>query len=131
MFRRINTVRGRNYKLLSVFVIAGSFLAAVSCVYERPPEGVLTRDQMVAMLEEIYIAEEKTNRLALKRDSAEQVFSYFKTRIFEDAGTTDSVFRRSFNYYMDRPRQMELIYTALVDSLQLREQRTPYRPDQQ
>ena len=36
---------------------------------------------------------------------------------------SDSVFKKSFDYYMDRPKEMELIYTALVDSLSLMEQR--------
>jgi len=35
------------------------------------------------------------------------------------------VFRKSMDYYMDHPMEMELIYTSLVDSLNLREQRVP------
>jgi hypothetical protein len=37
--------------------------------------------------------------------------------------TKDSVFRKSLDYYMARPRTLEHIYTALIDSLNLREQR--------
>ena len=52
------------------------------------------------------------------------------TKVFENAATTDSTFKRSFDYYMERPRQMEVIYSALVDTLQLREQRAPVNTEQ-
>ena len=78
---------------------------------------------MVKALTEIYLAEQKINRLGLPRDSAEGEFERFKKRVFEKIEVQDSVFKRSFNYYMDRPRDMEFIFTALVDSLSLMEQR--------
>jgi hypothetical protein len=52
-------------------------------------------------------------------------------KVFQNAAVSDTVFRKSFDYYMERPREMELIYTALVDTLQLREQRAPFRVDHQ
>lgn len=82
-------------------------------------------------MEELYIAEEKVNHLALSRDSARQVFDVMGTKVFESAAISDSVFRESFDYYMERPREMELIYTALVDTLQLREQRAPFSLEHQ
>ena len=51
-------------------------------------------------------------------------------KVFENAATSDSAFKRSFDYYMERPRQMEVIYSALVDTLQLREQRAPVNTEQ-
>jgi hypothetical protein len=89
------------------------------------PHGILTKDQMVKVLSEIYIAEEKVNKLSLQADSSQAVFEIFKGKVFDKTGTPDSVFNRSFEYYMDNPKELELIYTALVDSLQLREQRAP------
>ena len=103
-------------------------VSMLSCA-EKKPEGILTKRQMVQVMEEIYIAEEKVNQLALQRDSARSVFNIFQSKIFQDAAVSDSVFRKSFDYYMGRPKEMELIYTALVDTLQLREQRAPLRPE--
>lgn len=82
-------------------------------------------------MEELYIAEEKVNQLVLSRDSAKSVFNVMSQKVFESAAVNDSIFKRSFDYYMERPKEMELIYTALVDTLQLREQRAPFRPDEQ
>ena len=102
-----------------------ALLAGVSSCGDKTPEGVLSRNEMVDIMEDLYIAEEKVNYLALSRDSAVEVATVMEKKVFENAAINDSLFRRSFDYYMEHPREMELIYTALVDSLQLREQRAP------
>jgi hypothetical protein len=91
---------------------------------DEKPDNILSQQEMVKVLAEIYIAEEKVNSLALSRDSAAQVFDLVQERIFDTTGVPDSAFKRSIDYYTDRPLQMEKIYSALVDSLQLREQRS-------
>jgi hypothetical protein len=93
------------------------------CNKKSAPEGILSQDEMVAVMSELYIAEQKISTLGVKRDSLSQIFGVMKEKVFAKAGVTDSVFRKSLNYYMDHPREMEVIYTSLVDSLNLREQR--------
>ena len=115
--------------IISILLLAAS-TALTSCG-EKKPEGILTRVEMVSLMEDIYIAEEKVNNLALKRDSAKMVFEAMSRKVFEDAAASDSLFKRSIDYYMERPKEMELIYTALVDSLQLREQRAPFGAEHQ
>jgi hypothetical protein len=78
---------------------------------------------MVEVMTELYISEQKFSTLGITRDSMRQVFGMMEGRIFENLNTTDSVFRQSLAYYMNRPATLEMIYTALVDSLNLREQR--------
>ena len=112
------------------FFCAGVLSLAVSCGGEEKPEGILSKAEMVQILEEMYLAEEKINQLALPRDSAKEVFEAMEKKVFEDAIANDSVFQRSFDYYMEHPKDMEMIYTALVDTLQLREQRAPYHLEQ-
>ena len=115
----------RNYLILAIFAVA------TGCAQKSREKDILTRPEMVKVMEEILIAEEKINHLAISRDSSRKVFGVIQEKVFENAATTDTVFRKSFDYYMERPKEMELIYTALVDTLQLREQRFPFRPDQQ
>lgn len=122
-------MKGFKDNLRRIFLLLGVVVWAVSCG-ERTPEGIMSRKEMVKVMEDIYIAEEKINQLALSRDSAKMVFEVMQKKVFENAAITDSAFRRSFDYYMERPREMELIYTALVDTLQLKEQRAPFRPEQ-
>jgi hypothetical protein len=107
-------------------VICGVVLFFSSCkTEERPPEGILTKPDMVRVLSEVYIMEEKINRLALTRDSSEKVFDRVRDKIALTTGVPDSVLKKSFDYYLDRPKELEQIYAALVDTLQLREQRMP------
>ena len=90
---------------------------------EKSDKTILTQQQMVEVLRHIYLAEAKVNQRGLARDSSEREFERFKKVVFEKVNISDSVLKRSFNYYMDHPKQMEMIYTALVDSLSLMEQR--------
>ena len=90
---------------------------------ERPPENILTTDQMVAVMAELYIAEQKISTLGISRDSLRHVFGEMESKIFDKMDTKDPVFKKSLDYYMDRPKTLEFIYTALIDTLNLREQR--------
>jgi uncharacterized protein DUF4296 len=104
--------------------IAAFALLFFSCKTKRSlPEGILPQDRMVTVLSELYLSEQKISTLGIRRDSLKQVFGLMKDSIFERTGVSDSVFKKSMNYYMDRPQALENIYTVLIDSLNLREQR--------
>ena len=124
--RLFRNVKGRYASGRTILVSAAVLVILSSCGNkESRPAGILSRDQMVSVMMQIYITEEKVNRLVLPRDSARQVFVTMRERIFDQSGVSDSVFQKSFDYYLARPKQMEVIYTAVVDSLQLKEQRVP------
>lgn len=122
--RSDKTVKGINRFLPRILFFATAFAALLSCG-EKRPDDVLGKAEMVKIMENIYISEEKVNQLGLARDSSKEVFSAIGKKVFEEAGVRDSVFKKSLDYYMEHPKEMELIYTALVDTLQLREQRAP------
>lgn len=110
-----------------IFALAIGFFALSSCEKTAPakPDYILSQEQMVKTLAEVYIAEQKVSRLQLNADSAAVVFGSLEKKVFSNLNVHDSVFRASLDYYMDHPKEMERIYGALVDSLQLREQRAP------
>ncbi len=109
-------------------IILASVALLFSCADKRP-DGILSAAEMVQVMKGIYVGEEKVNELALPHDSAKQVAVMMNERTFAAAATTDSVFRASIDYYMARPRELERIYTALVDTLHLWEQRAPESHD--
>lgn len=110
--------------LIAVVIMTG-------CVADKKPDTILTEQEMVRTLTEIYMSEEKIARLNLRRDSAEKIFELAKPIVFKKMGVSDSVFQKSFNYYVDRPQQLELIYTAVVDSLNLWEQKIGVKSEAQ
>ncbi|HYC86916.1 MAG TPA: hypothetical protein VEB86_16905 [Chryseosolibacter sp.] len=69
----------------SILALIAAFVAGVvlACTPqdEQPAEGVLSHAEMVEVLQDIYIAEEKVNRLTLPRDSAERVFQLMEVKI--------------------------------------------------
>ncbi|HEY0744974.1 MAG TPA: DUF4296 domain-containing protein [Chryseosolibacter sp.] len=112
------------------FALTIGFFAFISCekTAQRKPDYILSEEEMVKALAEVYIAEQKVSRLQLNADSAAVVFGSMEKKVFSNLNVPDSVFRASLDYYMDHPKQMEKIYGVLVDSLQLREQRAPRQP---
>ena len=99
-------------------------MGLTSCHQEEKKAGILSHEEMVKVMTDIYVAEHKVTRLALRPDSSRIVFEKMRSKVFDQAGVPDSVFRKSFDYYVDKPLELEEIYTALVDSLNLKEQRT-------
>lgn len=121
--RSLYTINGSTVKM-KVFIAMLSIIFLLSCKDSGTPAGVLSKAEMVQVLTDVYITEEKVKILNLPLDSSRAVFNVMKERIYSEAGTTDSIYQLSYEYYLDHPKEMELIYTALVDSLQLKEQRT-------
>jgi hypothetical protein len=103
-------------------------LLMASCTIERKPDAILSEAEMARVLTEIYMNEERVVRLNLRRDSAEKIFEMVEPILFQQVGVSDSIFRQSFEYYVERPKQLELIYTAVVDSLNLWEQKLNVTP---
>lgn len=95
-----------------------------SCKQEREPDTVLSEKEMVSVLTEIYLVEEKASRMGLSRDSVVKIFPKFREKVFAKMSVSDSSFMKSMDYYMAHPEKLERIYTALVDSLSFRTQAT-------
>lgn len=103
----------------------------MQCKNDEKPEQLLSEAEMTRVLIEVYIDEEKITRLNLQRDSAEKIFELAKPYIFKRIGVPDSVFLTSYNYYAAHPTQLEKIYSVVVDSLNLREQKLMVTPPAQ
>lgn len=87
------------------------------------PKDVLTKEEMVPLLLDIYIGESKVNNLRLSRDSSMALFAVYEEELFKKYEVTDSTYRRSMTYYYNHPDKLEAIYGIVLDSLNLREQR--------
>lgn len=98
-------------------------LACAACETKAPPEGVLSQAEMVQALKTLYIAEEHVSRFGLKPDSARKYFARLESRLFDRMGIEPDTFERSFDYYVQNPDEWEQVYSALVDTLNLEEQR--------
>jgi hypothetical protein len=109
--------------IFKIFLFLAPLVLLIGCKQEEKPARLLTEEEMTRILMDIYIGEEKINRLNLRRDSAEKIFEQAAPLVFRISGVSDSLFRESYNYYVAHPRELEKIYSILVDSLNLREQK--------
>lgn len=107
---------------MSAIVLLFVGLIGFSCKEKLPP-GILTKPEMVMALKSLYLNEERINRAGLKWDSAQVVLERIQTKSFEKLGIEDSTFKKSLNYYVEHPADLDEIYGAVIDSLNLMEQK--------
>jgi 3-hydroxyacyl-CoA dehydrogenase len=99
------------------------FLLLTGCIRdEQAPPHVLPKEQIVSILIDIHIAEAKANRMSLRSyDSTQAYYKKLERDIFKKHQVDTAVYRKSFTYYMDHMKLMDEIYTAVVDSLNVKE----------
>ncbi len=103
-------------------------LLALGCGGKPTPEGVLSKAEMSSLLVELYMAESRITLSRISRDSAYQVLKPYEDSLLSRRGITDSTLRKSYAYYLERPKVMEQILDAVIDTLSLREQRAVNQP---
>lgn len=114
----LNTMK----KLVGLWIVMIGF-AFGACHKEERPANVLPPDEMAKVLVDIYLAEARLNDSPVDRDSAIRYFIPHQSKILERHNISDSLVIKSFQYYIDHPRQFEKIYESVIDTLNLREQK--------
>ena len=105
--------------LLFLFLVLG--LACCRPKKERPPAGLLNKEQMTKTLIRIHLLEADLENRHLPQDSATILFNREKKKLLEQAGVTEDRFKMSYDFYLRNPQYLDVIYAAVVDSLSLRE----------
>lgn len=95
----------------------------VQCKQEQKPAGLLNEEEMVNLLVELYLSEAKLTLSGIRRDSANKLFLPYEESIVASRGITDSTLNENYNYYLQHPDALEKILDAVIDTLNLREQR--------
>lgn len=102
--------------VMIIFLVMG-------CKKQQRPDDVLSREEYASFLVEVFLAEGKLNSLGIPVDSAMKLYLPFEVALQQQRGLTDSVLVRTKEYYLAHPNEMEQVYAAVVDTLNLREQR--------
>jgi hypothetical protein len=90
---------------------------------EKRPDGILTKDQMVSALTDFYLKEAKLNTLGFPPDSTTTLMEYYKDEYSRGKRFADTTLDASYQYYLNKPLELSIIYDRVIDSLALREQR--------
>lgn len=107
-------------RLVLLFIIASGLFLACS---KQDSESVLNKDDMAAMLVEFYLREARMKTGTINEDSAAVIFAHLRQVFSKKTGFGDSMIDRSYNYYLARPAELQQVYTRVIDTLVLREQR--------
>jgi hypothetical protein len=104
-----------------------SFLLVVclffSCEKESRPSGVMSQEELSRFLVDIYLAESRLMSNPLQKDSAMKIFLPYEQKFLTAKGIADSTVRKTYEYYLQHPQELEAVYDAVIDTLSLREQR--------
>ena len=77
---------------------------------------------MIGFLIDLHLGEAKLVKLGIKKDSTEKLFKALEKRLFSKHEIIDSIYFKSYNFYLEDIQEMKEIYVAVVDSLNVREQ---------
>ncbi|HRK54526.1 MAG TPA: DUF4296 domain-containing protein [Cyclobacteriaceae bacterium] len=105
------------------YVVIGVLITLVQCKQEQKPAGLLSKEEMVNLMVELYLSEAKLTLSGIRRDSANKLFLPYEESIVASRGVTDSTLNENYNYYLQHPDELEKILDAVIDTLNLREQR--------
>ncbi|HSZ25826.1 MAG TPA: DUF4296 domain-containing protein [Cytophagaceae bacterium] len=108
----------KNYLFISILSIL-----LFSCK-EKPlviPDNILTKDKMVGVLIDVHLLEAIISGKNISRDSSILLYSLYEKNLFRKHNITDSIYRKSFEFYSNQPDLINTIYLQVVDSLSLRE----------
>ena len=94
----------------------------IACQPGRPAH-VMSRDALTALLIDMYLAESRINLQSLPGDTAYKYFIPFEDSVFKQRALRDSLLRSTYQYYLSHPEELEQVYAAVVDSLNLRLQK--------
>ena len=97
-------------------------VSLVSCQREKRPERLLSPKEMAAFLVDVYLAEARVEKLSLQKDSAMKLFLPYESKVMKKYGIQDSTLKKTYQYYMAHPDELEKIYDSVIDTLALREQ---------
>ena len=89
---------------------------------EEMPEALLPPEKMVGVLIDIYQTEAMIASFGQNYDSSQHIYDIVEPDLLARHETNHEDFSSSYRYYLDRPDQLILIYSAVVDTLSYREQ---------
>jgi hypothetical protein len=119
--------------LTQLLLGAGLLLAAASCARPEqvlPPPTLLSKEEVTSLLIQFHVLESRIESSRLAPDSARALFLSMHNEILlkHNLKPADSTFDRSYRYYAMNGKDLEGIYTVVIDSLTAREKKMGAAP---
>ncbi|SFF44936.1 DUF4296 domain-containing protein [Thermoflexibacter ruber] len=109
------------YRTIAIFLfsLAGILYACGSSQETEtpPPAHLISREKMIQLLTEIHMAEAGVSMMAIDHQRATALYKTYHAEILKKHGIDTLAYRQSYDYYMQKPLEMEYILTMVEDSL--------------
>lgn len=99
------------------YIFIGLLFTGCQTQEQKIPKDILPKQQMVAILQELHQTEAKLLDAQLSVDTATALYKNYLTDICKKHQTDTAAFEKSFQYYSSYPDYFDLIYEAVIDSL--------------
>lgn len=108
-------------RILLILLSSGLLCACAEEVkreYVKKPANLLSKEKMISFLIDLHLAEAKMSYIGVKSaDSTEMLFRNYEKYLLEKHHIDDSTYYQSYQYYLAHMDQLDEIYSAVVDSL--------------
>ena len=85
---------------------------------DKQPDNLIPESRMATILTEVHLIESQVSRIGLKTsDSSNIVYKRLENQVFRKFQVDTSAYTKSYIYYSSHPRQMEVIYKQVTESL--------------
>jgi hypothetical protein len=109
-------------------IIVIIFFSLNACKKESKPADVLSKEELSAVMIDLYLGEARINGFPINRDSSLRLFLPHESEILAKRNLPDSVLRKTYSYYLQHPEDFSEVYDIIIDSLTVREKRRSETP---
>lgn len=109
------------HQLHELFIVLASLVMvfAIGCTEEEPvvPEGLIPRDEFVAIMADIQLVEALAKQKMIRNDDPEVKLAEYYGAIYSKYGIADSTFIATYDWYHRHPDELLEVYDEVLNRL--------------
>lgn len=111
-------------KMKNILIIGLILMAIFACSNDKRqttevevPNPLISREEMIKILMEIHLAESGVAMMAIDHQRSIGLYKRYHADIMKKYQIDTAIYNKNYNYYMQKPLEMEYIFTMIEDSL--------------
>lgn len=117
----MNTLLPRAFPLVVSLLLSGLFFGCQTPEEVLPPQPLMPRGQLAGLLADLHTLEARVEAAGLSPDSARALYLSQQKAIMWQREVSDSLFQQSYRYYASHGKDLDEIYSLVVDTLAMRQ----------
>ena len=117
----VKTLLPRAFPLVLSLLLSGLFSGCQTSEEVVPPQPLMPRPQIVSLLADLHTLEARVEAAGLSPDSARALYLQQQKAILWRREVSDSLFLQSYRYYASHGKDLDEIYSVVIDTLAMRQ----------